>query len=262
MLITYFDEVKYHKGKQNFYWLAGITVDALAVWKMEKQVNDLAQEVFGSSKLTKGTEFHASVILGGREHFKGWGWPLRIELIKRLITILGSYVETDIGKIHVKLDPSLMTLEPDFEKVAFMFFVERVQMHLKEKNQPGILIGDRESDLLSGKYSEHLSGFRASKTKYAYGKELENLIDTVHFTHSHHSRMIQLADLYVWLLQFNWTAQKDSWHKQQILDHARTTHILSPTYYKHWPTQQSNYLPIDPAKVFGGQPPFVPPPPV
>ena len=71
MLITYFDEVKYHKGKQEYYWVAGITVDADSVWHLEKKLNELSLVTFGESRLLKHTEFHAADIMNGHEHFKG-----------------------------------------------------------------------------------------------------------------------------------------------------------------------------------------------
>src|ERR1017187_359443 len=46
-LIRYFDEVKYHKGRQPYYWLGGITVDAELIKTLEEQLNSLAEEVFG-----------------------------------------------------------------------------------------------------------------------------------------------------------------------------------------------------------------------
>ena len=63
------------------------------------------------------------------------------------------------------------------------------------------MIGDRENDKVSKKFAEILSKYRQEGTPYAFGTSLDNLVDTVHFTDSHHSRMLQLADFYVWALQ-------------------------------------------------------------
>jgi hypothetical protein len=55
VLITYFDEVKYHKGRQPYYWLGGIAVDASAIRILEEQLNSLAEEVFGVRTLSRDT---------------------------------------------------------------------------------------------------------------------------------------------------------------------------------------------------------------
>jgi hypothetical protein len=63
-----------------------------------------------------------------------------------------------------------------------------------------MLIGDRENETVAGKFAEK-PFYRTDGTQYEFGQQLERLLDTVHFTHPHHSRMLQLADLHAWLWQ-------------------------------------------------------------
>ena len=88
------------------------------------------------------------------------------------------------------------------DEVAFMFFCERANDLCKAHHRLGMLIGDRESDRVAERYAGSLSGYRAAGTEFAFGRDIENLVDSVHFTHSHLSRFLQLADIYTWLLQF------------------------------------------------------------
>jgi hypothetical protein len=69
--VVYFDEVKYEKNRSPFYWLGAIVADAEQIQDLERQVNDLAEEIFGTRTLTKETEFHAADILSGNKQFKG-----------------------------------------------------------------------------------------------------------------------------------------------------------------------------------------------
>ncbi|MET3973000.1 DUF3800 domain-containing protein [Bradyrhizobium sp. S3.9.1] len=39
--------------------------------------------------------------------------------------------------------------------------------------------------------------YRRAGSPWAYGIEIKGIVDCVHFAHSHHSRMIQLADFYL-----------------------------------------------------------------
>ena len=130
----------------------------------------------------------------------------------------------------------------DYEQKAFLFFVEKVESFLHASNSPGILIGDRENEKISGQFAEILSQYRAEGTPYQFGRELKFLIDTVHFTDSHHSRILQLADLYVWLLQLCETADSELYPQSEVIGHIRkNTNILSPSRHKHWPTAQSAF---------------------
>jgi hypothetical protein len=237
VLITYFDEVKYHKGRQPYYWLGGITVDAEAIKTLEDQLNSLAEEVFGVRTLSRDTEFHAADIMNGHEQFEGWKWEKKLSVLKRLISIFGS--AQNMGKIYVRIEPARM-VGSDVEGTAFMYFIERVDGYLRAQQAPGLLIGDRESESISGKFAESLSSYRASGTSYRFGKELKYLVDTVHFTHSHHSRMLQLADMHIWLRQLCCNGDKGKWHRKQIIEHVRSiTDCLHAHRYKIWPTADS-----------------------
>lgn len=123
MQIVYFDEVKYQKGRSPFYWLAAVIAEGDLIQDLERRVNDLAAEVFGTRMLTKETEFHASDILNGNKQFKGWDWTKKLDTLKKLITIFGT--AENLGKIYVKMDIEKMVRD-DAEDMAFMFLVERV----------------------------------------------------------------------------------------------------------------------------------------
>jgi hypothetical protein len=236
--IVYFDEVKYQKKRSPFYWLGAIVADAELIGKLERQVNDLAEKVFGTRTLTKETEFHAGGILSGHKHFKGWDMPKRIDTLKQLITIFGT--ARGLGKVYVKMDIEKMFRGADVEAMAFMFLVERVDFYLRDQNSPGVLIGDRENEAIAGKFAENLSSYRTDGTNFKFGMQLQRLLDTVHFTHSHHSRMLQLADLHTWLRQLQVAGDLGGRHRKEILDHVSTINdCLSPHRYKVFPTDGS-----------------------
>jgi hypothetical protein len=231
--LVYFDEVKYQKGRSPFYWLGAVVADADLIKDLEHQVNDLAEEIFGTRTLTKETEFHAADILNGKHQFKGWCWDKRIDTLKRLITIFGT--AEGLGKVYVKMGVEKMWSD-DVEGMAFMFLVERVDLYLRSQKSPGMLIGDRESETIAGKFAEKLSRYRTDGTYFPYGTQLNRLLDTVHFTHSHHSRMLQLADLHAWLRQLREAGDQGKWHRKQILNHVSTIDgCLHAHRYKEWP---------------------------
>lgn len=238
MHIAYFDEVKYQQGKQPFYWLGGLIVDATLVKELESEVDALSKECFGTSQLGRDTEFHAAEIFHRKRNFKDWpDVSKRIRVLQRLASIVGR--QEGVGRVYVRLEPAKMIAEENLDQKTFMYFVERVEGYLHQKQDLGILIGDRESDKVSTVFAEALSHFREHGTSYAYGKKLERLIDTVHFTESHLSRMLQLADAYVWLLQLC-KQNSDVEPANSLVQYVREqTEVLSPHKYKIWPTENS-----------------------
>jgi hypothetical protein len=238
MLLAYFDEVKFQAGTQPYYWLGGLIVDAQLIKQLEGEVDALARECFGTSTLGRGTEFHAAEIFHRKRNFKDWpDIGKRLSVLKRLASIIGR--QEGIGRVYARLDPAKMIADDNLDQKAFMFFIERVEMYLGSKKDLGMLIGDRESEKVATVFAEALSRYREHGTSYAYGTNLERLIDTVHFTESHLSRMLQLADAYVWFLQLC-AHNNGKYPGSELVEYARTkTDLLSPHRYKVWPTDQS-----------------------
>lgn len=233
MLIAYFDEVK-HEKKRPFYWLGAVLADATSIWTLEKQVNDLSDEVFGTKALTKDTEFHAADIFNGNKHCKGWPWERRIDALKKLTTIFGTAEGLDL--IYVKINVEQIKYAVDVETMAFIYLVERINTYLKVKKAPGLLIGDRENENVAAKFAGKLSHFKEWGTPWDYGGDIEYLLDTVHFTASHHSRMLQLADLHTYLRQFRAAGDHGQPRRKELIAHIATLpDCLSPAKYKEWP---------------------------
>ncbi|PIR34236.1 MAG: transporter [Alphaproteobacteria bacterium CG11_big_fil_rev_8_21_14_0_20_44_7] len=239
MKLVYFDEVKYKPNEQPYYWLGAIVVTPEMVFHLENAMNTLSNECFGSQVLKKETEFHAAEIFHRKSNFKSWkDINERMNVIIRLADILDS--QEGLAKIYVKMDTSKIYANTSVEDMAFMFLVEKAEKYLRAQKSPGMLVGDKENDKVSKQFAETLSHYRESGTNYQFGMELTHLIDTVHFTNSHHSRMLQLADLYVWLNQLCSRSDPSEHPASLIIEHVKNnTDILNPQKYKIWPSVAS-----------------------
>lgn len=237
MYLLYFDEVKHQKNVQPYHWLGGIVVQASLVPELEAQVNALSFECFGSSRLEKSTEFHSNEIFQGQNHFKkGWTAEQRVELLKKLTKIIDRH--DDVFKIQIRIDQPRLVAK-DAEHKAFMFLVEKFQVQLKALDGIGMLIGDHEKSIVNESIF-NLSRYREDGTDYEYGRKIDRLVDTVHFTHSHHSRMLQLADVYMYAQQMCALSLPANWPRKKYIEFLQTeTQILCPHRYKHWPTENS-----------------------
>lgn len=239
MRLVYFDEVKYQPPVQPYYWLGALSIPTETIEKVEAEVAVLAAEYFQSANLERETEFHAKDIFHRKSHFKDWkDTAARMECLERLIDVIS--MNEEIRKIYVRIDPSKMVRTHGWEKDAFMFLVERVQIDSVSQKCKCLLVGDLDGDFSDSSVS-NLSRYREQGTDFTFGKEITNILDSVYFIPSHHSRLIQLADVYNFCLQLAQSPDDgDNYPRARLKSYIREkSTILSPQRYKEWPSSES-----------------------
>lgn len=236
MHLIYIDEVKYQMPEQPYYWLCGYAVDSAGLKFVDTAAREAANWYFGNEALNASTELHAKHIVNGTGQFKGHDALKRIELFQKLIDCLTGHAS--IKRIEVRIDPSKIVYEKDPAKTAFMFFVEQSDALMQRLGSIGVLIADDDSKKSRSDNVSHLSGYRWWQTEWHFGRKIEHLVDTVHHTESHHSRMVQLADIFVYSCQLQ---QRESlpYVKKQVYDYAVAHGLYQAAAYKYWPTDMS-----------------------
>ena len=234
MKLIFFDESKNDQDYPHYH-LGAVCIDESLLAGVEATIQALSEEVFETSELSAATEFHAAEIYHRKRNFKEWtNFDRRVVLVGHFVDIL-SLKEVQLIDIQINCDG----LYPDqsAEEIAFMYLCEKANALARSNKAMGILIGDRESDHQAARFSTTLSSYRAKGTDFAFGCEIKNLVDSVHFTHSHLSRFLQLADVYVWLLPFQNRnrGSKDRRHRA-VFDMLKREQVnLFPAKYKEWP---------------------------
>lgn len=228
MYVTYFDEVK-AVNEQTTYWVGGISVAMDQIQAVEAKVSELAQELFGSIELTPATEFHGTYVYFGKGPFKGMSVEKRIEVLARLADILSD--SEVVKRVYAAIDTTKLYAPEKAASFAFAHFCERVQMLVGGK-QKTLLIGDLDNDESKNMIRE-FAQYRANGTPWEYGIEVKSIVDSVHFAKSHHSRMIQLADVYLFLTTHSGGSRK-GW-MAPLLTEAIKGKELWPHRYKDWP---------------------------
>ena len=96
---------------------------------------------------------------------------------------------------------------------------------------------DRETDNVAKIFSVDRSTYRAAGTGFRYGLEIRTLFESVHFTHSHLSRFLQLADIYSWSPQYlnRHRSSTDTRHQYMLEVFGSAEVNLFPAKYKEWP---------------------------
>lgn len=241
MHLMFFDESK-NDNKYPSYHIGAIVVEDNRLLGVEAQANAIAQGVFGTSHLSEETEFHAAEIFHRKKNFKAWNnFDARIDVLRRLIDILNlDYIDL----IDIKINCDLLSASQSPEDIAFMFLCERANDLMRSRRELGMLIGDRENDRSAAKHAGSLSVYKARGTNFAFGREIRHLVDSVHFTQSHLSRFLQLADVYVWLLQFQArNSGSENRRHQAVFQLLRREGVsLFPRKYKEWPKRPADAL--------------------
>lgn len=237
MYLVFFDESKNDKDYPSYH-IGALAIEDMRLLDLEAKLNLIAENVFGNARLSQATEFHAAEIFNRSKNFKSWvDFGKRIDVLRQLIDVLSLDC---VDRIDIQINCELLHANQVAEDIAFMFLCERANDLMRSRKSLGMLIGDRENDRSAAKHAGSLSEYRARGTDFAYGREIMNLVDSVHFTQSHLSRFLQLADVYVWLLQFR-ARNRDSTNPRhqsvfQLLKREGTS--LFPRKYKEWPRRQ------------------------
>lgn len=233
MHLIYIDEVKYDPPHQERHWLCGLAIPSDAIKDVEDSLNGIAEDYFGSRVLDVSTEFHAKDIVHGKGPYSGKDMGGRLELLKSLTSVVEQHPQ--IGRIQICLDPARIKRD-DYERIAFMYMVERVDQLMAARKSLGLLIADHDAQF-AGANVRSLSSFKAAGTEFQFGQAITHLVDTVHHTHSHHSRLLQLADVYVYSICLA-RNRPDKFPKKELVEHI---HSLDPFYfpdkYKFWPPE-------------------------
>ena len=77
----------------------------------------------------------------------------------------------------------------------------------------------------------------AGRTTMNGGRPLGRLIDTVYFTHSHHSRFLQVSDVLIFMAgrYDNMANRPEKWHDQQLFDMWEKIKASTDIYIQRWP---------------------------
>lgn len=142
-------------------------------------------------------------------------------------------------RIAVRLDVARIDESVDYEAMAFMYLVERVNQFARGRRTTSILIVDLEHGGVVERSVRNLSEYRQNGILYAFGQSIGNIVDTVHFAQSHHSRLLQLADIYMWFKQMLNRTDEPVGIKIELIRFLRQdTDITWEHKYKYWPPEQ------------------------
>ena len=228
--VTYFDEIKANPAEeQHRYVVGGICVAMEHIPEIEGKLNELAMKTFGTTELTPQTEFHASHIYFGKGAFKGRPVADRIAVLEEIGLLLSD--GDKIKRVNATVHTDRLGSPDRAAEFAFLFFCERVQLLIGNESYT-LMIGDQDDGETKNMIRDFLR-YRARGTPWDHGIQISNIVDSVHFCRSHHSRMIQLADVYLFLSSHGY-GTRTGWPAEQLTKSLGKCNLFAHRY-KVWP---------------------------
>jgi hypothetical protein len=238
MHLIYFDENKYSKDFPYFY-IGGIILPDHKLTELEKIITQIQYNFFGTSILMRDTELHGIDMFQGKGHFKGRRLSDRIQLFRDVATFLiHNSIPVRLVCIDVKQHREKYTYPQPEYNLGLMLVLEHFSDYLEKIDDIGIVFGDYEKDEITRSILDFSQFKHDGKSRMYSGRPLGRLKDTIYFTHSHHSRFLQVADVVIYLAncyENHHGMERTKWHDVETQKMWEEIKDNTDFAMKHWP---------------------------
>lgn len=213
MYLIYFDETKFEELNPYFF-IGGILLNDNSISNFENTLMQIQYNFFGTNVLSVDTELHGSHIFQGKGVYKKRKLPDRLKLFEDISNLLIEYkVPIRIVCIDVHGHQRKYKYPQPEYNLGLMLILERFCDFLDEKETFGMVFGDYEKDEITKSILDFSQFKHSGKTPMSFGRPLGQLKDTIYFTHSHHSRFLQVADMVLYMAnRFENGHKPEKWH--------------------------------------------------
>jgi len=198
MYLIYFDETKF-ETQNPYFFIGGILIKDTIISDIEDEIMSIQTEFFGNCILTIDTELHGKLIFQGKGVYKKRKLSERLQLFENIANILIKYsIPIRLVCIDVKAHRNKYVHPIEEYSWGLQLILERFADFLDKENDIGVVFGDYEKDEVTNAVKDFSQFKRDNKTPFK-GRSLKRLKDTIYFTHSHHSRFLQVADMVLYM---------------------------------------------------------------
>ena len=236
MHLTYFDENKYSSDNP-FFIIGGLMIHDEKALGLEDTLSQIQYNFFGTNVLTKETEFHGKEMFHGKGQFKGRKLADRVQVFQDISQfIINNKIPVRMVCIDVRKHREKYNYPIPEYRLGLMLILERFCDFLDHVDDLGIVFGDYEKDEITRSVLDFSQFKVLGKTPMYFGRPLGRLIDTVYFTHSHHSRFLQVADILVYMAgRYENEFKPVKWHDQQIKEAWENIKANIDLKIQRWP---------------------------
>jgi hypothetical protein len=196
--LAYIDE----SYTSDFYFIGAVVVDDTSAPALERTLDDVAERARKAylPHAAEPLELHGHPLFHGA---KEWG-PIKNQ-IRALISVYEQAMQAIGGQdVHIFLRgldcarhrARYVNPWPEHQ-VVLQHMLERLDEFGQQLGEQILVIADEIGD--PNRHRANLHGFRITGTPGYRSSQLPNILDTLHFVPSQHSRLIQAADLVTFL---------------------------------------------------------------
>lgn len=218
------------------HYILGLVIPGHQARALEDAVTAVLEQRFGPACRAPGFECKGSDMFRGEGPCAAMSPTDRLALYEDLLKLIPAH---NIEIIWHGIDKPRLAkryanpMHP--HKLAFLFFAEDAQRLLDARKEFGLLVSDEEKSV-EQQVIEDLPRYKQLGTLFGYKPvDLTRIVDNVHWVRSHHSRLLQLADICTYLCQRN---QRDANKKTpSALGVQRLWGMISPQVWRGriWP---------------------------
>lgn len=237
MHLCYFDENKHSQQNPNFY-IGGLIIPDRHALELEDTLSQIAFNFFGTRTLTAQSEMHGKDLFHGKGNAKGRKLADRVRVFQDITRFLvNNRIPVRVILIDVQQHrEKYMYPMPEY-RLGLMLILERFAEYVEAQDDLGLVFGDFEADEMTSAVVDFSEFKSQGKTPMQFGRPLGRLLDTVYFTHSHHSRFLQVADIIVYMAnRFEGVSEiPDKWHEKQVSAAWQELRANGDVIIKRWP---------------------------
>jgi hypothetical protein len=236
MRLIYFDETKYEE-KNPFFFIGGIIVEDECISDFENTLMQIQYNFFGTNVLNQQTELHGQFIFNGIGPYRSRKLEDRIRLFEDVAKFIEkNSIPIRLVCINVKRHREKYAYPQPEYNLGLMLVLERFCDYLESHKDIGMIFGDYEKDEITKSILDFSQFKHSGKTPMAFGRPLGHLKDTIYFTHSHHSRFLQVADMVVYMAnRYENGFVPTKWHDLKLKEIWESLKANTDMKMQRWP---------------------------
>ncbi|WP_448222526.1 DUF3800 domain-containing protein [Gordonia iterans] len=219
MLLAFVDE----SDHGDFRCFAAVVADEDATKQLTDRLTELMAQASRDYGIPSSTELHAHPMFHGKEAWAAVGQRARANLHEKVIDAI---LDADVTLLLRHVSEQRLRERQDRrgypdrfppEQVCFQHILQRVDKIATSRGEYALVIADERGD--RERHRERFATYQTVGTPGVYlHTTLPSLLDTVHFAPSHHSRMLQAADMLAFTYRRYETVRETDLRAQQVMD--------------------------------------------
>lgn len=232
MLFAYVDE----SNQGDYVSFGALVAEPDVVKSLTTALNKVVDDAFWRYGVNWNTELHGYELFQGTDGWKEVGARGRVrvyraaleQIVGHDVSLIFRWCERDRLVAHQARKAYPTAWSP--EQTVFQFLLQRIDSLAKKDEHLAMVIADMRDDREA--HRQLFATYQRSGTPGDYmSTKLPAILDTVHFVPSHHSRMIQAADLVTYIHRRYSTIRETDPRGRKVMDEFKALLTNSDAMY-------------------------------